>query len=290
MQALDALRQHGVVVIENAVDAANIDRAIAQIDDFRNTNLDWLGTNGLLVNQRLFRVVDLHLLLPELRTMLTAASPQALAVADQIGKASLYTSLYFESGSEQAFHRDTPYFWTAPPYAYAGIWIALEDVDESNGALTAIPGSHLLGEPDLLALRRSFFGAGECPSSHTPLFDAYNSAVRDMALAAGLQPAVFPVRKGDAIIWNASTLHGGIAHVDKKRSRKSFVMHVTPRGVPVVHMQYFFHPERPMPERAPWGYFEERGRAFAAHNHVGFMHKLDLTPEHFDASYRYIGA
>ena len=55
-------------------------------------------------------------------------------------------------------------------------------------------------------------------------------------------------------------------------------------------MQYFFHPERPMPERAPWDYFEERGRAFAAHNHVGFMHKLDLTPHHFDAGYRYIGA
>ena len=289
MSVLDSFRRDGVVVVSKALGDNVVDAALEQIESFREANRAWLAKRELLLGGHLFRVIDLHLLLPSLRAMLYRASPEALAVADSIaGKAALYTSLYFELGSEQPHHRDTPYFWTSPPYAYGGMWVALEDADAGNGALSAIPGSHLLGEPDLLALRRKFCGEGECPPSHTPLFDAYNAAVLDMALAKGLQARTYEIGKGDVILWNASTLHGGGAHHDKTRTRKSFVMHITPRGVPVNHMNYFFHPERKQPASAPWGYFTEQDREFANHNHVGFMHKADFTVDQFDGDHRLI--
>jgi hypothetical protein len=65
-------------------------------------------------------------------------------------------------------------------------------------------------------------------------------------------------------------------------------MHITPRGVPVMHMQYFFHPERPVQTAPPWNFFDENGRSFAAHGRVSFMHKLDIELDQFDAEYRFI--
>jgi ectoine hydroxylase-related dioxygenase (phytanoyl-CoA dioxygenase family) len=114
----------------------------------------------------------------------------------------------------------------------------------------------------------------ESPPSHNGLFEAYNAAVRKAAGERGLAAVSFPVRRGDVVVWDASTLHGGMPHLDRNRSRHSFVMHVTPPTVSVSHMQYFFHPERPLPLRAPWPYLQEGGRQFAMHENVGFMHRF----------------
>ncbi len=64
----------------------------------------------------------------------------------------LYTSLFYERGSAQDLHRDTPYFSTRPEYRYFGMWVALEDVDAQNGPLMVAPGGHLLDELDREAM------------------------------------------------------------------------------------------------------------------------------------------
>jgi ectoine hydroxylase-related dioxygenase (phytanoyl-CoA dioxygenase family) len=275
----DNFIENGLVVVKNAVAHDVIDSALEEVERFKSLNLELLITEDLLVNGLLFRVVNLHSKLSSLRKIFSCVNPDALnLVNDSLkSKGCVYTSLYFEKGSEQSLHRDTPYFWTNPPYAYLGFWVALEDADEFNGTLYAVPKSHVVGEPDIVQLRKARFGNEECPPSDTLLFDSYNTKVEQMCFEKGLSHQLLRLKKGDCVIWNASTLHGGIKHLDKSRTRKSFVMHLIPKNVPVAHMQYFFHPEKKLPEKANWQYIEEDGCEFILHDAVSFMHKMTVT-------------
>ena len=48
------------------------------------------------------------------------------------------------SSSTVGWHQDT-YYWPLEPKISATVWLALEDVDEENGAMRVIPGSHKAG-------------------------------------------------------------------------------------------------------------------------------------------------
>ena len=48
------------------------------------------------------------------------------------------------SASTVGWHQDT-YYWPLEPKISATIWVAFEDVDESNAAMQVIPGSHRAG-------------------------------------------------------------------------------------------------------------------------------------------------
>ena len=81
----------------------------------------------------MYRVVNLHLAVDAMTRLLT--DNPAIDVCDRfLGEpTTLYTSLYYERGSEQSLHRDTPVFCTSPGERYMGVWTALDAVDESNG-------------------------------------------------------------------------------------------------------------------------------------------------------------
>lgn len=51
------------------------------------------------------------------------------------GKARLFQSINFLHGSEQKTHSDSIHMTTYPLDGLIGLWIALEDVDQKNGAL-----------------------------------------------------------------------------------------------------------------------------------------------------------
>ncbi len=53
-------------------------------------------------------------------------------------------------------------------------------------------------------------------------WDAY---MKDECAKRGLQPEVFPARKGDVFIWSAYLLHGGSPIADPGRTRRSVVFH-----------------------------------------------------------------
>lgn len=169
-QSLDEL---GFVVLRNAVPNKYIDDALDEVDTFKKVNFDWLRKKNVLHNDRLFRVINLHLILPALRNLFSFSSKIALDLTDCHfkEKSTVYTSLYFETGSQQPLHRDTPYFHTTPPYRYMGFWIALEDTDLNNGCLNVVPRSHKIPEVDLVRLRHDILGNNECPSSDTELFN-----------------------------------------------------------------------------------------------------------------------
>jgi phytanoyl-CoA hydroxylase len=164
--------------------------------------------------------------------------------------ATLYTSLYFEVGSAQDFHRDTPYFWTNPGYTYFGVWLALEDTDDRNGALTAIKGSHLQPDTDSSRVEIGKLDLDENghPKAHSGvLWSNYQKRVRDACLNAGLTSSELHVRKGDVIIWHPQLMHGGAGIIDARRSRNSFVMHVTPQYQIVYAQDKYFDPDAELP-------------------------------------------
>ena len=95
------------------------------------------------------RIVNLHSKLSSAKPLFS--SNTALATTDYFFDESttLYTSLFFERGSGQDCHRDTPYFWTNPGYGYFGVWLALEDVKPDAGPLIVVPKSHKIIDTDL---------------------------------------------------------------------------------------------------------------------------------------------
>ncbi len=238
--------KNGFFIIRKAIEQDLIDKANAQINEFKLHNYSKLNKYNIFVENMFQRVVDLHLSIKTLQEIFSNAMDAGHEICDQYGEATLYTSLFFEIGSQQPLHRDTPYFYSGSKNGYLGVWVALDDTDENNGALIAVEGSHKLPEPNLEELKNNFYPNEDVPSMSTPLFNAYNESLLKEANDRELTIKKCFVNRGDMIIWHPSTLHGGLPHNDKTRTRRSFVMHITPRNMPMKHMDYFFHRDKPI--------------------------------------------
>jgi len=148
-----------------------------------------------------------------------------------------FQTLNFPVGTEQRIHSDTIHFNSDPSGFMAGVWVALEDIDEHNGALKYYPGSHHLPEVDMQDVGK---GIGY---EHYP---DYESFIERMIEARGLKAERARVRKGQAFIWHGNLLHGGGSHPDRSRTRHSQVTH------------YFFEncryytPMNSTPEKRQW--------------------------------------
>jgi ectoine hydroxylase-related dioxygenase (phytanoyl-CoA dioxygenase family) len=139
-------------------------------------------------------------------------------------------SLFFERGSAQAIHRDTPAFFTVPLNHFFGVWHALEDIHPDSGALTYYAGGHRC-LPDA-----AFAGSGY------QNMDAYFQAIRDECVRRRLPLESLLARKGDTLIWHPQLPHGGSAIADPRRSRKSIVFHYIPEHSPMWGPHEFFGP------------------------------------------------
>lgn len=270
MDAYDALMRDGYVVVRQAIAPAVVEDINARIALFKRRNAKAVSRN-LDDHQRLYRVVNLHLVVDAITGLLT--HNPAIDVCDRfLGEATtLYTSLYYERGSEQALHRDTPMFCTSPGEKYLGVWTALDAVDDANGPLRVVPGSHLLPPIDLQALRREVFGDGPVSPMASEGWNAYQAAVARQCEEAGLQSQPMHVQAGDVIVWHPQLFHGGAPH-PSAGTRRSVVMHVTPKSMPVGHMDVFYG-QTPPPEKAPWRYYRRGRREIARFGHVDFGHE-----------------
>jgi hypothetical protein len=136
-QYLRQFAHDGYAFIEDAVSEEACDRALTAFEALveRNAALfaPYRDKSGYLS-----RLVNLHVAIPEFRDIFLYN--KAIAVLEYLFKAKpcIYTSLYFQRGSQQDIHRDTPYFSTEPRYYYAGCWTALENADEEKRR----PSSH----------------------------------------------------------------------------------------------------------------------------------------------------
>lgn len=104
-------------------------------------------------------------------------------------------------------HQDNFYFCLTPPSVLT-MWLALDSVDEENGCLRYLPGSHL---------------RGVCPHSLTTTLgfsqgvDDYGEDERTSEVAISAQP-------GDVLIHHGNTIHRADANRSSTRQRRSFGM------------------------------------------------------------------
>lgn len=225
------------------------------------------------------RIINLHLLHKPLLRLFTE-NRLALAIQDAFFDApsSVYTSLYYERGSAQAVHRDTPYFTTKPEYRYLGVWVALEDADESNGCLQVVRRGHLLPELDREAIALGRYQTLEqvprgSPAGEDYLWDEYQAKVAEGCVAQGLKPERVEAQAGDVIIWHPQLPHGGSRIQDFSRTRHSFVMHVTPVGTPVYQQDVFFNPRKNVSDRAKWAYGKFGDRKYVDGHVIDIGHR-----------------
>lgn len=137
------------------------------------------------------------------------------------GQAKLFQSINFINGSQQKTHSDSIHMTTYPLGGLLGVWIALEDVDETNGALHYIPESHKLP----YFLNSDYDNEGSAFKIGKKSYKAYEEFLEEKVKELGLKKEVFRAKKGDLLIWHANILHGGEPHFDKSKTRKSLVYH-----------------------------------------------------------------
>lgn len=230
------------------------------------------------------RIVNLHNVMPELTRLFTRNNVY-LAVLDALfgAPASLYTSLFYEIGSQQPLHRDTPVFSTRPEYHYFGSTVYLEDAGAENGCLEVLEGGHLMPELDREEIARRRYGdLDKIPALDGDAWMEYQDTVVANGKSQGMRIRDVPVKAGDTLIWHPQLPHGGTPIRDPNRTRFSLVMHVTPEGIPVYHQNAFFAPSKEFSERPGWGYYEVDGRQIADQRHgVSFGHDRNYTLDQF---------
>lgn len=146
-------------------------------------------------------------------------------------EAVLFQSINFLKGSEQETHSDSIHMTTYPLGRLIAAWVALEDIDESNGPLHYYPKSHLLP----YYLNSDYSNEGNKWLIGDKSYDEYEKMIQDKIRESGLEKKTFAARKGDILIWHANLFHGGDPHTDRNRTRKSMVLHYFGRNAICYH-------------------------------------------------------
>ena len=119
-------------------------------------------------------------------------------------------------GGINNWHQDAPYWPIIKPETPVTAWIALDDVDESNGCMWMVPGSHKWGNHIKrleINPQDKFF---QIADGFSPPADA---EVQTVELKA------WPVRKGEVSFHHSMTWHGSHKnHSD--RPRRAIAIHV----------------------------------------------------------------
>jgi phytanoyl-CoA hydroxylase len=269
------LRDGFVIIRRNEKFLGYVERARDAYYKFREMNAS-LCEPYLDQFNMLSRVVNLHGAVSDMLPLFSEAEA-ALNLMDYfLGETVAYTSLYFERGSNQDIHRDTPYFFTQPAMMYMGYWVALDDVDATNGPLEVIAGGHRLPEFDKDDILRSvgIADGAEFDPLSMDLWVEYQRRIVEGCNAAGLVKRQVHLNKGDAVIWHAQTPHGGAKTLLDNKTRNSMVFHVTPKNTPVGHQDAFYGKKALLQVGSVQdAYTENRGRLFKAHAGINFSHK-----------------
>lgn len=165
------------------------------------------------------RVQDAWRLQPDVAAI--ACNPAILQLLQTLygRQAFPFQTLNFPHGTQQPYHSDAVHFHSVPERYMCGVWLALEDIGPDQGPLVYYPGSHrwpVLGNDQLMRT-----GVG----SQYGTQQVFEAAWQALVAQAGLKPATFHARKGQALIWTANLLHGGMPHTDPTRTRWSQVTH-----------------------------------------------------------------
>ncbi len=272
-EALAHLHENGFVVIDSHLGDL-CDEAVQEFREIEARHPEILKREA---DGRYPRLINFHLASPKMLKLFTQ-NLLALAVQDAFfgQPSSLYTTLFYEKGSTQDLHRDTPYFTTRPEHQYLGVWTPLEDVDAENGPLMVMQYGHKLPEENREEIAHKLFGDGPIPHTSDELWIAYQDTVSRRGENEGLFKQYVPIKKGQTIIWHPQLPHGGSPIIDSGRTRLSLVQHVTPANYQVYGLEAFFKPSMELPTQGAWKLETTDGRQHIDHDVVGVGHHVQV--------------
>jgi phytanoyl-CoA hydroxylase len=120
----------------------------------------------------------------------------------------------------QDLHQDNYYLRVAPKTCVAA-WVAIDDVDQQNGGMVLVPGSHKL--PILCPT----------PADKTLFFTDHHLDVPE-----GMTPIPADMKAGDVLFFNGSVIHGSYPNKSQDRFRRAFICHYIPQESTELSMFY----------------------------------------------------
>jgi Phytanoyl-CoA dioxygenase (PhyH) len=209
----ERFERDGFLILDSVgLPASVLDGAIADLED----HYEGEGHTKSGVYYSRYRIQDAWRISANVRALALSPAIHAMLAA-LYGRAPLpFQTLNFKLGSEQAVHSDTIHFNSMPAGFMCGVWVALEDIDMENGPLVYFPGSQLRDEITLEDV------ADDPGERNYPRYERY---IFDLIEREGLEPAYGTLEKGQALIWSANLLHGGMPLKDGARTRHSQVTH-----------------------------------------------------------------
>lgn len=132
-----------------------------------------------------------------------------------------FQTISFNYGSNQPLHSDVIHFHSMPHRWLAGVWVALEDMDNNNGSLVYLPKTHTLPIFDFYDLKIKVPEYGKQFDSYAE----YENFILQLVETKELKQETLICKKGEALIWAANLIHGGDIIRDKERTRYSQVTH-----------------------------------------------------------------
>jgi ectoine hydroxylase-related dioxygenase (phytanoyl-CoA dioxygenase family) len=134
-----------------------------------------------------------------------------------------FSTINFIKGSNQPLHSDAIHFHTIPQLWMSGVWVALEDTTTENGTLNIVPGSHKWGIYDYQSLGLPH--PDEYDDGEKNNYRIYEDLIRGLVEAYNVDVVPVPLKKGQALIWSANLLHGGMQIVDENSTRLTQAIH-----------------------------------------------------------------
>jgi len=199
----------------------NFDEIVERIKNKINSKFDWEKWKSGELND--LRIQDALSFCSEVKEI--AANKKILETLSILygRRAFPFQTLNFGVGTQQAAHSDHVHFQSIPEQFMCGVWVAFEDVDEQNGALTYYPGSqnwiHLTNEHFYINTENM---SRENIYVHYPKF---TDTWQMLAEHYKVKPKVAKLKKGQAVIWTANVVHAGGNIIDKTKTRWSQVTH-----------------------------------------------------------------
>ncbi len=126
-----------------------------------------------------------------------------------ISPLAVQTMMYFKppGGRGQALHQDQ-YYLRAQPGTCIAAWMAVDTVDEENGCLMVVPGSHTI--PLLCTI---------------PADTRLSVTDVTVPLPAGMTAVPVRMQPGDVLFFNGQMIHGSLPNVSATRFRRALIGH-----------------------------------------------------------------
>jgi ectoine hydroxylase-related dioxygenase (phytanoyl-CoA dioxygenase family) len=122
----------------------------------------------------------------------------------------------------QALHQDNT-FLRAEPETCLAAWIAIDDVDEANGGLKVVPGSH---RTELI-----------CPEP-ADLTESFSNA--EVPVPDGMSKVQTKMKAGDVLFFHGSVVHGSRPNSTTDRFRRALIFHYVPEDS--IEIAAFYNP------------------------------------------------